>query len=185
MRTAAFAASILIVSSITGALLAADIDAVELPEIDFDSFQLLEDEQSLEYGSAHEHALFYVAVNGSELNFSQERFQLNSRYVHLENKNSRIVHKHAEGVEWSYFLETLNVSLERNGATCLDLPSRRYCGNATVMLDGETDPDLDSEIKQDQKLAIVLGNQSLKNAREYMEEEMPPEYRPRKSGRSL
>ena len=51
-----------------------------------------------EYGSDHAHAAFVVFVEGEQLNFGLPQFQLSSRYIHFENHNSYLIHKHATGV---------------------------------------------------------------------------------------
>ncbi len=51
-----------------------------------------------EYGSDHAHAAIVVFVDGEQLNFGMPQFQLSSRYIHLENNNPYLIHKHATGV---------------------------------------------------------------------------------------
>ncbi len=59
------------------------------------------------YGSEHAHSAISIFVNNQKLDFSHERFQLASKYIHFENHNSYLIHKHATGVP----LEMLFVSL--------------------------------------------------------------------------
>jgi len=59
-----------------------------------------------EYGSEHEHAAITVFVDGEQLNFGLPQFQLSSRYIHFEDHNPYLIHKHATGVP----LEMLFVS---------------------------------------------------------------------------
>jgi len=59
-----------------------------------------------EYGSDHSHAAIAVFVDGEQLNFGMPQFQLSSRYIHFENHNPYLIHKHATGVP----LEMLFVS---------------------------------------------------------------------------
>ena len=51
-----------------------------------------------EYGSDHAHAAIVVFVDGEQLNFGKPQFQLSSRYIHLEDHNPYLIHKHATGV---------------------------------------------------------------------------------------
>ena len=60
-----------------------------------------------EYGSEHAHAAFAIFINGEQINFGQQQFQLSSKYIHFENHNPYIIHKHATGVP----LEMLFTSL--------------------------------------------------------------------------
>ena len=59
------------------------------------------------YGSDHAHAAIAIFVNNQKLDFSHDRFQLASKYIHFENHNSYLIHKHATGAP----LEMLFVSL--------------------------------------------------------------------------
>lgn len=134
-------------------------------------------EDNLKAGTAHAHALFFVEVNGSELNLSTREYQLQSPYVHLENGRSHTVHKHAENVTWRYFLNTIDISLEQSGSeTCLKTIDTETCGNLTVSLNGNTDTVLEKEIQQGDNLAIVL--EGPENAtRKYMEKKLDTEFR--------
>ena len=60
-----------------------------------------------EYGSDHAHAAIAVFLDGEQINFGLQQFQLSSKYIHFENHNPHIIHKHATGVP----LEMLFVSL--------------------------------------------------------------------------
>jgi hypothetical protein len=51
-----------------------------------------------EFGSDHAHAAIVVFVDGEQLNFGLQQFQLSSRYIHFENHNPYIIHKHATSV---------------------------------------------------------------------------------------
>lgn len=144
------------------------------------------EESSLEYGSAHEHALFYVVINGSERMFTADRFQLNSRYVHLENNRSDIVHKHSEGVTWGQFMDTVNVSVNADASSlCYHEYGERYCGPGKFVLNNESNPVLDTEIQQGDNMVIVIGENASATAEDYMERELPPAYKSQGSqGRS-
>jgi len=141
-------------------------------------------EKGLQEGETHEHALFYMEVNKTPLNLRADRFQLQDRDVHLENNRSRIVHKHAEGISWGDFLDTVNISIERENQTCIEMPENSYCGNTTVLLNGEKF-DREKEIHQGDRLAIVQGTNSKERAEAYMELTMPEEYRKIEPGRMV
>ena len=51
-----------------------------------------------EFGSAHAHAAIVVFMDDEQLNFGLQQFQVSSRYIHFENHNPYIVHKHATDV---------------------------------------------------------------------------------------
>lgn len=130
----------------------------------------------------HGHALFFVNVNGSEIDLTEEQFQLQSQKVHLENNRSNIVHKHAEGVTWGKFLDTINTSIEQNkNSSCISMPENNYCGNMTVLLNGE-EFDREKEIQQGDNLAVVIGNSTEQKARKYMEFSLPRAYQKTRPG---
>lgn len=135
---------------------------------------------SLEYGSTHEHALFYVVVNGTELSFREAKYQLNSRYVHIENNRSHIIHKHAKGVTWNYFLDTINVSVNQTGENlCVSLPDKKYCGEGRIAL--EDGSNLTAEIQQGDNLVIVLQGDVNATVEEYIDRQLPPMFKPQSS----
>jgi hypothetical protein len=51
-----------------------------------------------EYGSEHSHAAIVIFVNNEPINFGLPQFQISSRYIHFENHNPHIIHKHATNV---------------------------------------------------------------------------------------
>ncbi len=127
----------------------------------------------------HEHALFYVVVNGTELDFRSPEYQYNSPYVHLENNRSHIVHKHIENVTWQQFLDTINVSIEeRDTGYCLETVEMSRCGNGTVVLNDEENPDLGQVIRQGDKFLIVLQGDVSSIVNEYALKELPSQYTP-------
>lgn len=130
-------------------------------------------------GSAHEHAMFHVVINDSEKNFTDRKFQLNSRYVHLENNKSNIVHKHAKGITWEMFFQTINMSTSvEEGKQCLKIYSERNCGNGSVVLNGDFNASLDQEISQGDNLMVILDTKEWRDTvEEYMREHLPEKYR--------
>ena len=49
------------------------------------------------YGSDHAHAAILVVLDGEQLNFGLPQFQLSSKYIHFEDHNPYLIHKHATG----------------------------------------------------------------------------------------
>jgi hypothetical protein len=127
-------------------------------------------------GTAHEHALFYVAVDGERLEFLEKRSQLAARHVHLENGRSEIVHKHAEGVRWEDFFQTIDLEVNRTGGeVCLDVKNVSRCGEGEVWLNGKN-ASLDSEIQQGDRFYIVLGDRWKEELALLRDERLPPAY---------
>ncbi|MFB6203422.1 MAG: hypothetical protein ABEK01_02930 [Candidatus Nanohaloarchaea archaeon] len=166
MRFRLFAVAVILVSAFTGTLIARK--------------GLVEDTVRDITRSPHRHALFYVVYNGSELNFTSERFQLNSGAVHLENGRNHIVHAHRRDVSWRRFLKTLNIGLQRNGSElCMQVYQREFCGKGRVVLNGKVSPDLDQNIEQGDNFLIIIQDREMKaKIRDYMERQLPRQYIP-------
>lgn len=132
----------------------------------------------LELGSAHEHAQFFVNINGTEYNFTSEKFQLQSYYVHMENKKPHIVHKHSENVTWRFFLETMDFNItDGEKQDCIEFPRTRSCGNLSVILNGDKIKNLNHEIHQGANLALIMPP-SRNISEEYMGRNLPRDYTP-------
>ena len=145
---------------------------------DLGSQEFNERQQSYRLGTAHEHALFYVVVNDTELSFKEPRYQLAASYVHLENNRSDIVHKHAQGVTWSKFLETINASVNQTEeGVCAEIKNTSYCGEGAVSLNGDS-MNLGEEIQQGDKLVIVLQEDYEQVLENYNSKQLPRAYKP-------
>ena len=62
-----------------------------------------EEKMAIEYnigkfGSDHAHAAIVIFVDDEQINFGLPQFQLQSKFIHFENHNAYIIHKHATGV---------------------------------------------------------------------------------------
>ncbi len=78
-------------------------------------------------GSAHEHASLLVKIHDDPFDFSKERFQLRNAFVHLENNNGIVIHRHSQGITMEYFFDTLNLGLTPDCFTLDD--ERKFCTN--------------------------------------------------------
>ncbi|MDY6766481.1 MAG: hypothetical protein SVW77_03870 [Candidatus Nanohaloarchaea archaeon] len=82
-------------------------------------------------GSTHEHAQFSVLVDGEEIDFSRDRYQMQSQKVHFEAGNGQRIHVHATGVTIGYALESLGLGIN---ASCLTVHDSTYCENGSTTL---------------------------------------------------
>lgn len=64
-----------------------------------------------EYGSDHAHAAITVFVDGEQINFGMQQFQLSSKYIHFENHNHYLIHKHATGVPLEMLFKSLGIKI--------------------------------------------------------------------------
>lgn len=168
-------------SAASGVLLAAQPELPEIPDIKQETEGVEKSGNgSLEYGSAHEHAQFFVVVNGTELDFTDDRYELNSKYVHLEGNQSTVVHKHAEGVTWEMFLDTINASINRSdGKICFNRFEERYCGEGRMVF--ENNDTMSSGIDQGDKLVIVIGGDVNSTVEEYLSKQLSRRFKPQAS----
>ena len=64
-----------------------------------------------EYGSEHAHAAIVVFVDDEQLNFGLPQFQVSSRYIHFENHNPHIIHKHATDVPLDMLFASFGIAV--------------------------------------------------------------------------
>jgi len=66
------------------------------------------------YGSEHSHAAMVIFVNGELVNFGLPQFQLLSNYIHFENHNSYLLHKHATGAPLEMLFASLGIKVTQD-----------------------------------------------------------------------
>jgi len=64
-----------------------------------------------EFGTDHAHAAIIVIVDDSQVNFALSQFQLASKYIHFENGNPYMIHRHATGVPLGMLFESLKIEM--------------------------------------------------------------------------
>ncbi|MDY6769437.1 MAG: hypothetical protein SVU88_00525 [Candidatus Nanohaloarchaea archaeon] len=132
-------------------------------------------------GSAHVHASFAVAVNGSAVELGPAYWE-RARRVHLHGNDS-VLHVHATNVDLGYALRTLRITAN---ATCLrfGIENRAACGGVGVRINGETvglDAALDRTVRQGDRILLWAGAEPPGG----VPPELPPEYREPAPGRSV
>jgi len=91
--------------------------------LDNTSFKTLEEKMAKHYGigqfgSEHAHAAIVVFVNGDQLDFSHPQFQIQSKYIHFENDNPHLIHKHATDVPLDMLFASFGLKITEN---CIEL----------------------------------------------------------------
>ncbi len=84
------------------------------------------------FGSAHEHASISVIIFGDEFDFTKPQFQVQSPFVHLENSNGYVIHRHSKDVTIGYLFETLNLGLSQDCFVFHD--GRKLCSDEDYTL---------------------------------------------------
>ncbi|MDH3611030.1 MAG: hypothetical protein OEM79_04635 [Nitrosopumilus sp.] len=85
-----------------------------------------------QYGSDHAHAAIAVFVEGEQLNFGLQQFQVTSRYIHFENHNPYQIHKHATNVPLEMLFASIGI---RVTSDCIildygestEIPKGQFC----------------------------------------------------------
>jgi len=85
-----------------------------------------------EFGSDHAHAAIAVFVDGEQLNFGLPQFQLSSRYIHFENHNPYLIHKHATSVPLEMLFASFGMRITQdciilNYDESADIKTGRFC----------------------------------------------------------
>jgi hypothetical protein len=91
--------------------------------LDNTTFKGLEEKMAKHYGvgkfgSEHSHAALAVFVNGNQLDFAIPQFQLQSKYIHFENDNPYLIHKHATDVPLDMLFASLGLKITSD---CMEL----------------------------------------------------------------
>ena len=101
-----------------------------------------------EFGSDHAHAAIVVIIDEKQVNFAQQQFQISNKYIHFENNNPYLIHKHATGVP----LEMLFVSFGMKDNCISNEPCIVYLNEERYYSD-----ILQYEIKHDDRILISVG----------------------------
>lgn len=64
-----------------------------------------------EYGSDHAHAAIAIFIENEALNFGLPQFQLKSKYIHFENNNPYLIHRHATGVPLEMLFTSIGIKI--------------------------------------------------------------------------
>ncbi len=66
------------------------------------------------YGSEHSHAAILIFVNGEKINFALSQFQMSSKYIHFENHNPYLIHKHATRVPLEMLFSSMGIKITQD-----------------------------------------------------------------------
>jgi hypothetical protein len=125
-----------------------------------------------ERGSEHSHAAIVVFVDEEMLNFGLSKFQLSSKYIHFENDDPHIIHKHATNVPLEMLFSSFGMKITSN---CIildqgDAPETKistYCTKKdqifSVYVNGEEyNSDITQYVlKHNDRIMITMGDEKL------------------------
>ena len=115
-------------------------------------------------GSAHEHAAFKLFINNEEpVDFSLPQYQVTTRFIHFEDKNGVITHRHASGVDLGFLFESLGMNFDEKCITLNNATS--YCSEADQTLNffvnGTRNDKYDKYILNDgDRILLSFGSES-------------------------
>ena len=112
-------------------------------------------------GSAHVHAAFAVKLNGTKLDFSDNKYQVKSRFMHVENGDGNTLHRHATGVPIAEFFKSIKMNVTNSCFT--NDNGTKYCSNGKDNLEffvngNETKSIADYVFNDDDRILIVYGD---------------------------
>lgn len=81
--------------------------------------------------SEHLHADVKAYINGKAIDFSQQKYQLATNYMHFEDGNGDVMHTHAKGLTVGHMLNSLGINF--NGR-CLIIEGSQYCNDKNKRL---------------------------------------------------
>ena len=128
-----------------------------------------------EFGSEHSHAVIAVFVDGVQLNFALPDFQLQSKYIHFENHNPYLIHKHATGVPLDMLFSSVGMKITPECVGLSYLSSELLCSDSekpiAFLINGKYYSEISSyEIKHNDRILISLGeSDEISEQLEYLE----------------
>ena len=137
--------------------------------LDNTAFKTLEEKMAKHYGvgqfgSEHAHAALAVFVKGNQLDFSHPRFQIQSKYIHFENDNPYLIHRHATDVPLDMLFASFGLGITED---CIELGYKanasQYCidkdNSMTFLVNGKPVPNISLyEIRHNDRILISFGD---------------------------
>ena len=134
-----------------------------------------------EYGSDHAHAAIAIFVDGIQINFGLPQFQITSKYIHFENNNPYLIHKHATSVPLEMLFASFEMKISQDciifhPGKSVDIKTGKYCTDKdqslTFYVNGEeyySDISL-YEIEHNDRILVSFGDaESISKQLAYLE----------------
>ena len=115
-----------------------------------------------EIGSDHAHAAIALFIDDDVVDFGAQKFQLKSRYIHFENHNPYMVHKHATNAPLEILFASIGLNITPE---CIRTNAgQEFCADSentlTFMVNGMYHSDIAGhEIKHGDRILISYGSQ--------------------------
>ncbi|HEX7032692.1 MAG TPA: hypothetical protein VF172_06810 [Nitrososphaera sp.] len=118
-------------------------------------------------GSAHEHAIFVVKLDGQYIDFSQRQYQIDTtrnQFIHFEGGEGTTIHKHSTRVPIGEYLHSVGMDI-RDGCFILDNGSQ-FCNDDSsgktlrFFVNGEqVSSIMDYVLHDDDRILIIYGDE--------------------------
>lgn len=123
-------------------------------------------------GSAHEHAVFAIILEGQKIDFSQPRYQQASQFIHVEGGDGTTLHRHAEEVPFSLFLDSVRMDIQDDCFVHDD--GTQFCENEDNQLRYYVNGDevisiSDYVLEEEDRLLVIYGNQTEEEIQQELE----------------
>ena len=121
-----------------------------------------------EYGSDHAHAAIAVFVDGIQVNFGLPQFQISSKYIHFENNNPYLIHRHATSVPLDMLFASFEMKITQecimlNGDKSVDIKTGKFCTeqnqSLTFYVNGEEHYDISQYVlEHNDRILVSFGD---------------------------
>jgi hypothetical protein len=129
-----------------------------LPSGGGSSTQVQAQNQPSGLGSVHYHGTIELVVNGQQVDFSRDRYQMRADPFHFEGGDGTRWHVHARGVTLEYAMTTLGINVTESTVTYRGTTYRDSAPNTTVTVTVNGEPVTPSEyvLREDDHVRIVV-----------------------------
>jgi hypothetical protein len=115
------------------------------------------EQQPSNVGSIHTHGTIEVTIDGQQIDFSQEQYQLQADAFHFENREGTRCHVHARGVTLEYAMATLEIAVTESTVTFQGTTYRDSDSNTsvTVTVNGESITPSEYVLQEGDRIRII------------------------------
>lgn len=106
-------------------------------------------------GDDHAHAAIAVFIDNTEIDFSLDQFQIKSSYIHFENNNPYLIHRHATNVPLEMLFDSIGIEITKE---CIIVSEKSYCDSMKFFVNEKPYSDIASYIPNHKdRILISLG----------------------------
>ena len=124
-------------------------------------------------GDEHEHASLLVRIFGDKFDFTSPAYQINSSWIHFEDRDGTTIHRHSSGVTLGYLFANLGIDID---SECYKFPDgRHFCSNEDYRLKYYINHQIvkdvnDYVLEEDDRILITYGSETPEQIEEQLKE---------------